>query len=221
MGVGDSEAIVDRCEAPDQMGSRNISSSAATWLRDSVIGVSPRAISFLPGCFLSRWRRPRGARCDPGLSWNICRDRLSAEIRNHSPDCVGGEDSAVCRHSSRAAVEDRVINLAVGTSVTPASVYQTRTHPSESAAAMAPVTIHRAEKLFAVLDHLRIGSEWIAQDARRGSGSTGAKMRLISDGRRDRSRLVRARTTDPGRDDESRDTYLDWPRSTKFCSLAK
>src|SRR4051812_33502690 len=121
-----------------------------------------RALS-LAGCLLSRWRGPQRSTGCPGLSWNACRNRLSAEIYDDLPDCVGGQDSAVCRHSARAAIEDGVKNLAIAAPITPPSVYQARTHPSERAATVAPVAVHRTEKLFTILDHLSIANKWIGQ----------------------------------------------------------
>src|SRR5436309_2677037 len=139
-----------------------------------------RALSFA-GCLLSRGRGPHGSTACPGLSWNVCRHRLSAEICNNPPDCVGGQDAAVCRHSPRAAIEDRVKNLAIRAPIPPSSVHQARTHPSEPAGAVTPVAVHRTEKLFAILDLLRIASKWIDRFPGRRIGPARPNMRLIHD----------------------------------------
>ena len=89
-----------------------------------------------------------------------------------------------------------MIYLTIGAPVTPPSVHQARALPAECATTVAPVAIHRAEKLFAVLDHLSITSEWIGQFPRRRLGSTRPKVRLISDRQRDGARVVRAATSE-------------------------
>lgn len=85
-----------------------------------------------------------------------------------------------------------MVDLAISASITPPSVHQARTHPAERAAAVAPVTVHHAEKLFSILDGSSIAREWIVQLPRGWVGSARPDVRLVGDRWRDRPGVLRA-----------------------------
>src|SRR6266511_2776228 len=107
-------------------------------------------------------RRPRSClRARPHLRRNDTGNWLRADIRDDLPDRSGRHHAAICGHPARPAVEDRLIQRAVGAAIAPAAIDQARAHPPGRTAAVAAVAVHRAEDLSAIGDDCGIGCDGI------------------------------------------------------------
>lgn len=95
----------------------------------------------------------------PSLRRNDTWHRLRPDVGDHFPDGAGRHHAAICRHAAGTAVEDRLKQRAVRTTVAPATVDETRPHPAERATTVTAVAVHRAENLRAVRHIRRITAQ--------------------------------------------------------------
>src|SRR2546430_2467635 len=80
----------------------------------------------------------------------IGRRRERLQVRHQPPDRLGRQHAPERRHATRAAVIDGLKDGAVGPSVAPAPIGETRPLPSHGPQGVTAVTIERAEQLLPV-----------------------------------------------------------------------
>jgi len=116
----------------------------------------------------------------PPLRRNDTGHRLAPDVGNDLPNRTGRHHAAIRRHAARASVKNRLIQRAVGTTVAPATIDETRADPAECPAAVTTVAIHRAENLRSIRGRCGIVVERIRHLGRRGLIPAGGNVIRVS-----------------------------------------